>query len=261
MQTIEAAAERLRQPAVGAPPPPPVYPVRVKPAPAALAIKTRVLGELAETAAPAIAAAPGPAVPGPRHPAWLLAAALAGAAATLGIQALLPGGPGQGAPAGPAQPVATAAAPASVAPAPVAPATVALTTPPAAVMPAVPAPASGPAADPLAEVREVVAQWATVWSARDIAGYLDFYARGFRPERGQTRPAWEAQRRARLAGATAIHVGVRDLELAAAGPDRIVARFVQDYTAGAYRETGTAKRLVLEREDGRWRIVAEGAAP
>jgi hypothetical protein len=56
-----------------------------------------------------------------------------------------------------------------------------------------------------------------------------------------------------------ITVNIANLRLEKVSDSRIVARYVQDYAADAYRETGTPKRLVLAREGSSWRIVAETA--
>jgi ketosteroid isomerase-like protein len=136
-------------------------------------------------------------------------------------------------PATPAGPVASAAAPAAT--------------------------ASPQPADASSDVRERVTHWVAAWSARDVDRYLAFYAKDFAPGGGLTRAAWEAQRRARLSGASSIQVAVRDVRIEAEGADRATVRFTQDYTSGSYRETGTRKRLVMRRDDGRWRIVSEGA--
>lgn len=277
MQTIEAAAQRMREArqADPSPPPPPAYSPKLRPAPAALEIKTRVLGELAAASPAASAPVAAAAASKERMPwRWMLASAGVGAAMGVLLQMLWHGATAPAEPAAVASRAALPTVPASVAVpvAAVAAARPADSVPPAApvaaggaaVAPvtATPAPAAAvaaPVADDASEVRERVTHWIAAWSARDVERYLAFYAQDFTPGGGLSRAAWEAQRRARLSGAAGIQVAARDVRVESQGADRVVVRFAQDYAAGSYRETGTRKRLVMRREDGRWRIVSEGS--
>ena len=108
-----------------------------------------------------------------------------------------------------------------------------------------------------ADARAMVEQWAQAWSDRDVARYLDHYADDFTPDKGLSRNAWESIRRQRLAASRSILVTIRDLRIEPVGEGRVIARFAQDYVADAYRESGTAKMLVLARQSEGWRIVAE----
>lgn len=114
-----------------------------------------------------------------------------------------------------------------------------------------------PAVNDAAEARTLVQQWARAWSDRDVERYLGFYANNFTPDKGVARGAWESSRRKRLQSSLPISVAVRDLRIEAAGGDRAIARFAQDYAAGGYRESGTPKILLLTRHPDGWRIVAE----
>lgn len=166
------------------------------------------------------------------------------------------------APAPAAAPPAVAAVQSPPAPAP-ATATAAVAVTPAAA-PAIPtppvaAPAAAPA-DLLLEARVTIDAWAQSWSQRDVSAYLAFYGKGFVPERGVSRAAWEKARRAAIERRSRILVTVNNLQLESTAPDRLVASYTQDYAADTYRETGTPKRLELAREGATWRIVAESAA-
>lgn len=114
-----------------------------------------------------------------------------------------------------------------------------------------------PDVNDVAQARTLVQQWARAWSDRDVERYLGFYADSFTPDKGVARGAWEANRRKRLQSPLPISVAVRDLRIEAAGGDRAIARFAQDYAAGDYRESGTPKILLLARRTDGWRIVAE----
>lgn len=101
--------------------------------------------------------------------------------------------------------------------------------------------------------------WAQAWARQDVAGYLAAYGRGFTPPDGLTRAAWEAQRTERIRAPKQISVALaqRDLTLDTSG-ERAVLRFVQTYRSDRFN--GSAwKTLELERQGGRWQIVAERA--
>ncbi len=101
--------------------------------------------------------------------------------------------------------------------------------------------------------------WAQAWAQQDVAGYLAAYGRGFTAPDGLTRAAWEAQRTERIRAPKQISISLaqRDLTLDASG-ERASLRFVQTYRSDRFN--GSAwKTLELERQGGRWQIVAERA--
>ncbi|HMP09121.1 tetratricopeptide repeat protein [Hydrogenophaga sp.] len=121
-----------------------------------------------------------------------------------------------------------------------------------------PAPAPAPAATPAAGVAAVEASidaWARAWSARNMGDYLAAYAPGFTPQGGQSRTAWEADRRARIVPRQRINVDVSDLTVSIDG-DRATARFRQAYTSDTINVT-SRKTLELVRSGDRWLIVRE----
>ena len=137
-------------------------------------------------------------------------------------------------------------------------ATAAVATP--VTLPAV-VPALATTTRDLDDARAAVESWAHAWSERDVNGYLAHYGDGFTPERGASRMAWEKSRRQMIERRRSITVNIANLRLERVSDSRIVVRYVQDYAADAYRETGTPKRLVLAHEGSGWRIVAETADP
>lgn len=179
-------------------------------------------------------------------------------------------------PAVPAKPPATVVAAASPAPAPVkaaapaaAPAPVA---PPPAAPPAPAAPVAPPAAAPKpaaapavpaatstanAAVGAAVHRWASAWAAQDMDDYLSAYDSSFAPPGGQTRKAWEEERRARIVGKTAISVDVRNLEIEVEG-NTATAKFRQAYRADSLN-VNSRKTLELVLRDKQWRIRKETA--
>jgi len=53
--------------------------------------------------------------------------------------------------------------------------------------------------------------WRSAWVARDVKGYLGFYAQGFKPDGGLSRDDWARQREQRVAKASGIRVEIQDL--------------------------------------------------
>lgn len=127
---------------------------------------------------------------------------------------------------------------------------------------AAPMPVGAEAVKPVAasgvdEARQLVENWARAWSERDVEKYLSFYGKEFVDDQGISRSAWERVRRQRIQARRSISVTVRDLNVELAGENLLKARFVQDFSADAFRESGVAKVLTLSRDDSGWRIVAE----
>ncbi len=145
-----------------------------------------------------------------------------------------------------------AAAPAAAAtPAPVAQAAATTAAPPAASASAAPASAG---ADQSA-VANAVQSWAKAWSSRSMPDYLGAYAPNFTPTGGQSRSAWESQRRERIVPRERIDVEVNDLDVAIEG-DRATARFRQVYSSDTLNVT-SIKTLDMVKSGDRWLIVKE----
>lgn len=127
---------------------------------------------------------------------------------------------------------------------------------PQAVAGATPAAApTQPVAVPTGEVETAVHAWAAAWSSKDTDKYLAAYAPDFTPARGQTRQAWETDRRKRIEEKSRINVSVDDLVVSLNGPSAS-ARFKQVYAADAIKQSNR-KTLELQRIGGRWLIRKE----
>jgi tetratricopeptide (TPR) repeat protein len=167
------------------------------------------------------------------------------------------------APAVVAKPATAAPAPAP-APAPFQPAVTPPTKPAAPVIATAPAavvPAPAPAAKPVdtggsnQEVESMIKAWASAWSSKDIKGYLGAYGKEFNPPGSQSRAAWEQERRTKITSKSKIDVKIENLAVSVNG-DKAVARFRQDYRAGALA-VSSRKTLDLVKKGERWHIVKE----
>lgn len=112
-------------------------------------------------------------------------------------------------------------------------------------------------ASPLrAEIARTLDSWLAAWSSKDAEAYLGHYAKDFQTPGGKTRPAWEAERRARIGKAGDIQVTYEDLRVHAAGNERATVTLRQQYRSANYSDTVT-KVLELVKQGGLWRILQE----
>lgn len=128
----------------------------------------------------------------------------------------------------------------------------------AAARPAVepkPEPAAKPVADNTAEVTRAIDSWLAAWSRKDVKSYLAAYADDFKTPGGVARPAWEAERRKRIAKPGTISIVYGNLRIAVDG-DSATANFRQHYKSGDLK-TSSNKVLQLVRHNGKWLIQQE----
>jgi Flp pilus assembly protein TadD/ketosteroid isomerase-like protein len=117
-----------------------------------------------------------------------------------------------------------------------------------------------PAAKPETEPQDVVAAvaaWAAAWSRKDVSGYLQSYAKDFRPPNGESRNAWEKQRRARITGPKTIAVKIDVDKVRDRGDGKVSVTFQQDYRSDRFSSRSSKTLLMSKTEDGHWRILQE----
>lgn len=78
--------------------------------------------------------------------------------------------------------------------------------------------------------------WAEAWRKKDADSYLSYYAASFKPEKGLSQTAWQAQRKQRLAQAGAIALTLDDVNITAQEATAS-AQFVQNYVSKGYKDT------------------------
>jgi ketosteroid isomerase-like protein len=155
-------------------------------------------------------------------------------------------------PAAPAAPTAPAAAPA---PPPKEAAKPAAAAKEAASEPAreTAKPAAG---DATAAVLREVERWATAWSNNDVEGYLARYAPTFKPADGESRKAWEAERRERIAKPRKIEVKVESPKVTFKDANTATVTFRQHYRSNTFKASA-GKTLVMIKSGDRWLIQQE----
>ncbi len=159
---------------------------------------------------------------------------------------------------------APAAAPAKPAtPAVVAPAVAVAAKEPAKadpVKPAVKEPAKEPAKGVPASEEDVVLKsverWALAWSNNDVDGYLARYAPNFKTPDGESRKAWETERRARVAKPRKIEVKVEAPKVTFKDANTASVSFRQHYRSNSFKASA-GKTLILIKSGSQWLIQQE----
>ena len=164
----------------------------------------------------------------------------------------------------PAATPAKPAAPASTAPvAAVTPAAAVAAKEPAKAVPAKPA-AKEPATEPdkaapvseEAAVLKSVERWAVSWSSNDVEGYLARYAPNFKTPDGESRKAWETERRARVAKPRKIEVKVEAPKVTFKDSNTASVSFRQHYRSNSFNASA-GKTLILIKSGNQWLIQQE----
>lgn len=159
----------------------------------------------------------------------------------------------------PASVTAKPAAPAVAAPA----AAVATKEPAKAEPPAKPAakespeePANAAPANDEAAVLKAVERWALAWSSNDVEGYLARYAPNFKTPDGDSRKAWETERRARVAKPRKIEVKVEAPKVTFKDANTASVSFRQHYRSNSFKASA-GKTLILIKSGNQWLIQQE----
>lgn len=116
--------------------------------------------------------------------------------------------------------------------------------------------AAAPSVDTNAEVLKATQEWAAAWSAKNSKKYLAFYAKEFKAPGGESRSAWEAQRKQRIAAPKSIRVEVRDAKVKVVDDTHASVSFKQSYHASHLNST-SSKTLDWVKVAGQWQIAEE----
>ncbi len=120
------------------------------------------------------------------------------------------------------------------------------------------APAAQPSAptDSNAEINAAVQKWAKAWAAKDVDGYLASYSSSYKTPKGESRSAWESQRRSRISAPKSISVELSDIKISMDSNTQARVTFRQNYRA-SHLSQKTGKTLVMINENGQWLIEQE----
>ncbi|MGZ5032421.1 MAG: tetratricopeptide repeat protein [Usitatibacter sp.] len=126
---------------------------------------------------------------------------------------------------------------------------------PAAPPKAAPAAASSAGNNEKALVTAALEGWAKAWSAKDVKGYLGYYAPDFEVPGGESRAAWEKQRGERIERPKSIEVGVKVQSIKVEG-NEATAIIRQSYRSDTLK-TNSTKTVKLVKSGERWLIKQE----
>lgn len=101
--------------------------------------------------------------------------------------------------------------------------------------------------------------WAKAWSNKDLDQYFASYGANFKPAKGESRKAWEEQRRERITRPSKISVDVSSLNITTIDSTNAKVKFKQTYRADG-KPINTAKTLVMKKEGDNWFIEEEIAS-
>lgn len=118
-----------------------------------------------------------------------------------------------------------------------------------------PSPKEEPKVDSQQAVLEAVEGWARAWSARNVEGYLAYYAADFKPPNGEPRSEWEKTRKERIRKPASIEVEVLSPNVSVDG-NRATIAFKQSYRAGG-NSMRTSKTLHMQKSGDKWLITQE----
>ena len=105
------------------------------------------------------------------------------------------------------------------------------------------------------EITKLVQAWASVWSHKDVKGYLAFYAPNFQTPNGMARKDWETERKQRIDKPGKLIVTADDIKVSVSG-DTATVRFRQQYTSATLKSSAN-KTLVFVKSGNKWLIQQE----
>jgi tetratricopeptide (TPR) repeat protein len=109
--------------------------------------------------------------------------------------------------------------------------------------------------DGKAAITAVLNAWAAAWSAKDVKGYLSFYAPDFETPGGESREAWEKMRAERIEKPKSIEVSIKVNSVVTQG-NEATAVVVQGYKSDTLKSNNT-KTFKLVKVGDKWLIKQE----
>lgn len=109
--------------------------------------------------------------------------------------------------------------------------------------------------DPKKEIAEMVEDWLKAWSSMSIQAYASFYASDFQSQGGASRKSWLAYKERLNRKYDFIRVSQKNMKVKLE-KNRATVSFVQTYACDQFKTTGR-KKLILKREQKRWKIFRE----
>jgi ketosteroid isomerase-like protein len=99
-------------------------------------------------------------------------------------------------------------------------------------------------------------QWLAAWQRGDVQAYLSHYAPDFEPSLGQSRAAWEQDRRQKVPKARAATISIDKVQIQIRHDGSVDFRYLQTYGSDRYSDQ-SRKRLLWRKHNGGWKIIRE----
>lgn len=107
------------------------------------------------------------------------------------------------------------------------------------------------------DISNAVTAWSKAWSSKNVNDYLSSYSDNFKTPKGESRKAWEEQRREHLNSSEPISLDISNLKIKMDMEDKATVSFNQSYKAGKSATVSTHKVLKMRNVDGKWLIEQE----
>lgn len=98
--------------------------------------------------------------------------------------------------------------------------------------------------------------WKNAWQAADVESYLAAYSTQFIPANHRSLADWKVQRATSLTKPKFIDLKINNPVIERLHDGRLQITFIQHFVSNSYQDI-VRKALILQREDGRWRIREE----
>ncbi|HYN54625.1 MAG TPA: tetratricopeptide repeat protein [Methylotenera sp.] len=105
-------------------------------------------------------------------------------------------------------------------------------------------------------ITAAVNNWAHAWSSQNVDKYFASYGAGFKPAKGETRKAWEQQRKERITNPNKISVELSNINITSVDSENAKVRFKQSYRADG-KPISTTKTLMMKKDGDNWFIEQE----
>ncbi len=105
-------------------------------------------------------------------------------------------------------------------------------------------------------ITAAVNNWSQAWANKNLEQYFASYGASFKPAKGQSRQAWEQQRRERITKPSKISVELSNIVIASNDDNTAKVKFKQSYRADG-KPIRTNKTLTMKKAGDNWYIQEE----
>lgn len=105
-------------------------------------------------------------------------------------------------------------------------------------------------------LNNAVNSWSQAWASKNLDKYFASYGANFKPAKGESRKAWEEQRRERISRPSKIGIEISKMKVNVIDESNAKITFKQTYRADG-KPIRTIKTLVMKKEGDNWYIEQE----